>query len=180
MSHKAVFLDRDGVINHEREYLYKKQDFYFIDGVFEACRRFQSQGYLLIVITNQSGIARGMYTEQEFHELTEWMKVQFLQRNIDISAVYYCPHHPNFGCEKYKQVCRCRKPEPGMIIQAQSELDIDLSQSILFGDKASDIEAGRRAGVGFNVLVESGHFLSEDEKQLADAVLPSLQFIPVS
>ena len=94
---KALFLDRDGVINKEKNYLYKIEDFEFIDGVFDTCRYFQDLGYLIIVITNQAGIARGKYTEKDFEILTTWMLKEFEKENITISKVYYCPHHPDIS-----------------------------------------------------------------------------------
>lgn len=149
---KALFLDRDGVINKEKNYLYKIEDFEFIDGVFETCRHFQDLGYLIIIITNQAGIARGKYSKQDFEKLTEWMVEEFKSKNIDIAKVFYCPHHPDFSGE-----CECRKPKPGMILQAKREFNINLKNSILVGDKNSDIEAGIRAGVGSNFLITTGH-----------------------
>lgn len=149
---KALFLDRDGVINKEKNYLYKIEDFEFIDGVFETCKYFQDKGYLIIVITNQAGIARGKYTEKDYQILTDWMMNEFKKQDINIKKVYHCPHHPDFSGE-----CECRKPNPGMILQAQQEFDIDLSQSILVGDKNSDIEAGIKVGIEKNYLVNTGH-----------------------
>lgn len=149
---KALFLDRDGVVNKEKNYLYKIDEFEFINGVFETCRYFQNKGYLIIIITNQSGIARGKYREKDFSILTNWMLGKFAQKNIIISKVYYCPHHPNFTGE-----CECRKPKPGMIIEAKKEFDIDLDKSILVGDKNSDIEAGLNAGIKYNYLIDTGH-----------------------
>lgn len=154
---KALFLDRDGVVNKEKNYLYKIEDFEFIDGVFETCKYFQDNGYLIIIITNQAGIARGKYTEDDYEILTNWMIKEFEKQNIKISKVYHCPHHPDFSGE-----CECRKPNPGMILKAQKEFDIDLSQSILVGDKNSDIEAGIKAGVGMNYLVETGHKIKDN------------------
>ncbi len=154
---KALFLDRDGVVNKEKNYLYKIEDFEFIDEVFETCKYFQEKGYLIIIITNQAGIARGKYTEDDYEILTNWMIKEFEKNNIKISKVYYCPHHPDFSGE-----CECRKPNPGMILQAKKEFDIDLSQSIFVGDKNSDIEAGIKAGVGMNYLVETGHKIDDN------------------
>lgn len=153
---KALFLDRDGVINKEKNYLYKIENFEFIDGVFETCKYFQEKGYLIIIITNQAGIARGKYTEDDYQILTDWMIKEFEKKDIKISKVYHCPHHPDFSGE-----CECRKPNPGMIIQAQKDFDIDLSQSILVGDKNSDIEAGINAGIKMNYLVETGHKIDD-------------------
>jgi len=153
---KALFLDRDGVINAEKNYLYKIADFEFIEGVFSTCKHFQDKGYLLIIITNQAGIARGKYTEKDFDCLNTWMLKQFSDKGILISKVYYCPHHPEFT-----GTCHCRKPNPGMIFQAQKEFNLDLSNSILVGDKESDIQAGLNAKVADNILVRSGHPIDE-------------------
>jgi D-glycero-D-manno-heptose 1,7-bisphosphate phosphatase len=154
---KVLFLDRDGVVNKEKNYLYKIEDFEFIDGVFETCRYFQDLGYLIVVITNQAGIARGKYTEKDFNILTEWMTKEFARNGINISKVYHCPHHPDYSGE-----CECRKPNPGMILQAQKDFDIDFSKSILVGDKNSDIEAGVNAGVGQNYLITTGHKIDKN------------------
>lgn len=139
---KALFLDRDGVINVEKEYLYKKEDFEFIEGIFELCRYYLKQGYLIFVVTNQSGIARGYYTEEDFLSLTEWMMGEFLARGIEISKVYYCPHHPEIT-----GACECRKPKPKMLFDAQREYGIDLKNSLIVGDKQRDVDAGFNAGL---------------------------------
>ena len=149
---KAFFLDRDGVINKEKNYLYKIEDFEFIDGVFETCKYFQEKGFLIIIITNQAGIARGKYTEGDYQILTDWMIKEFEKKNIKISKVYHCPHHPDFS-----ENCECRKPKSGLILLAKKDFDIDLSQSILVGDKNSDIEAGINAGIKMNYLIRTGH-----------------------
>ena len=143
---KAVFLDRDGVVNVEKNYVYKIEDFEFMPGIFDVCKKYQQEGYLLFIITNQAGIARGYYTEEQFRILTDFMIKQFEKQGILIKKVYFCPHHPDFTGE-----CECRKPNPGMILQAAKEFDIDLSESILIGDKESDIEAGERAGIKMNI-----------------------------
>lgn len=155
---KALFLDRDGVINKEKNYLYKIEDFEFIDGVFDTCRYFQDKGYLIIIITNQAGIARGKYTENDYEVLTIWMTNQFERENIKVSKVYHCPHHPDFSGE-----CECRKPNIGMLLEAQTDFNIDMSQSILVGDKNSDIEAGINAGIGQNYLITTGHKIVENK-----------------
>lgn len=142
MKTKALFLDRDGIVNVEKNYVYKIEDFEFMGGIFELCRRFQDRGYIIVIVTNQAGIARGYYTEDDFHKLTEWMRKEFAKENVVITDVMYCPHHPEFTGN-----CECRKPEPGMIVQAAKKYDIDLSISILIGDKISDIKAAEEAGL---------------------------------
>lgn len=139
---KALFLDRDGVINVEIDYLHKKEDFVFIEGILDLCRYFQTKAYLIIVVTNQSGIARNYYTEEDFQALTTWMIEEFAKHDIRISKVYHCPHHP-----KITGACSCRKPEPQMLLQAQSEFNLDMQNSLLVGDKERDIEAGLNAGL---------------------------------
>ncbi len=171
---KAVFLDRDGVINIDHGYLHQPEQFDFIDGVFEACRHLQNLGYLLIVVTNQSGIARGYYTEHQFALLTSWMKQQFAAQGVKIDGVYYCPHHLEKGENPYNIDCDCRKPRPGMFNQAIREYGIDPAQSIMLGDKAADMQAAAAAGVSRKVLVLSGQALSDEDKQQADEVWPSI------
>jgi len=147
---KALFLDRDGVINFDKGYVYKIDDFEFVPGIFKFCRHYMGLGFVIVVITNQAGIARKYYTEQDFHKLDLWMISQFQKHNVDILKTYFCPHHPNFTGK-----CKCRKPEPGMILTAAKELNIDLSRSVLIGNKNSDIEAGIKAGIAKNLLVRS-------------------------
>jgi D-glycero-D-manno-heptose 1,7-bisphosphate phosphatase len=139
---KALFLDRDGVINVDKVHVYLKEDFEFSEGIFKLCRKYLDKGYMILVITNQAGIAKGIYTEEDYIKLTDWMIEQFRDRDIKISKVYHCPHHPEID-----GICNCRKPDPGMILQAVKEFDLDISQCILVGDKESDLEAGRRAGI---------------------------------
>jgi D-glycero-D-manno-heptose 1,7-bisphosphate phosphatase len=139
---KALFLDRDGVINVDKHHVYMIADFEFIGGIFDLCKKYLHQGYLIIVITNQAGIAKGYYNEDDFNILTSWMLNEFKNKGIHISKVYHCPHHPDFTGE-----CGCRKPNPGMILEAKAEFDLDLKECMLIGDKDSDLEAGRRAGI---------------------------------
>jgi D-glycero-D-manno-heptose 1,7-bisphosphate phosphatase len=154
MTNKAVFLDRDGVINVDHGYVYRKEDFEFVDGIFEACRRFQEQGYLLIVVTNQSGIARNMYTEPQFQELTDWMVERFKEQGVIISRVYHCPHHPDFGPEDERD-CDCRKPRAGMLERGVREFHLDPSRCIMIGDKQSDVDAANNAKIGKSFLLSS-------------------------
>lgn len=135
---KAIFLDRDGTINVEKHYVYKTEDFEFLPGVIDGLRQLQNLGYLLFIVTNQSGIGRGYYTEEDFIELTDWMLKLFEDERIHISKVYFCPHLPDAKIEKYRVKCECRKPKLGMYEQAVNEFDIDLTQSFAIGDKIRD------------------------------------------
>lgn len=144
----ALFLDRDGVINIDHAYVYRKQDFEFVDGIFQLVAAAKNAGYLVVIVTNQAGIGRGYYTEADFHELMDWVREQFAMRGGSIDGVYFCPDHPEHGIGKYRRESNFRKPAPGMLLQAAAELGIDLENSILVGDKASDTEAGLAAGVG--------------------------------
>lgn len=135
---KAVFLDRDGTINIEKNYLYKISDFEFLPGVIEALRMLQEAGFLLIIITNQSGIARGYYTEDDYYILNNWMLETLRTQRVEISAVYYCPHHPNAAVEKYRIDCDCRKPKLGMYERAINDFNLDTGASFSIGDKIRD------------------------------------------
>ena len=151
--HKALFLDRDGVINLERHYVHSCDKFQFQDGIFELCRAAQNLRYLLVVVTNQAGIARGYYTEQDFLQLTQWMIDRFAEQQIKIARVYYCPYHPVHGIGGYKRDSPDRKPKPGMLLRAQRDLDLNLSSSVLIGDQASDMQAARAAGIGTKIAL---------------------------
>lgn len=151
---KALFLDRDGIINIDKGYVYRKEDFEFVEGIFDVCRVASDNGYLLIVVTNQAGIGRGFYTEQDFQELSRWMSAEFASRKLPITAIYHCPFHPIGGIGEYKVDSYDRKPNPGMLLRAQQEHDLNLSESILVGDKESDIEAAINASVGCAVLIQ--------------------------
>jgi D-glycero-D-manno-heptose 1,7-bisphosphate phosphatase len=154
---RAAFLDRDGVINLDTHHTFRIEDFQFLPGVFEACRQLQASHYRLIVVTNQAGIAKGKYTEADFHYLNDWMTQQFAAQGVEIDAVYYCPHHPVDGLGLYLQSCTCRKPAPGMILRAARERQLNLAASVLFGDKMSDIEAGWAAGIGRCFLLHAAN-----------------------
>lgn len=155
---KAAFLDRDGVINIDHAYVHKPQDFQFIDGVFEACRKLQAMGYLLIVATNQSGIGRGYYTEKDFADLCDWMRAEFKRKSVDIADIFFCPHHPEKALGAYRLDCNCRKPKPGMLLAAQKKWNIDMKASLMVGDKAADMQAALAAGVAARILVgKDGH-----------------------
>jgi len=149
---KALFLDRDGIINVDHGYVYKIEEFEFMPDIFDLCKLAVEKDYLIVVITNQSGIARGKYTEQNFDILTQWMCEQFTRNNIKITDVFYCPHHPTKGHGKYLKVCDCRKPQPGLIHKAIAKYNIDVEQSIFIGDKLSDMEAAIAAKVKNRIL----------------------------
>lgn len=144
----ALFLDRDGVINVDKNYVYRQEDFCFMDGIFELVTTAKQAGYLVVIVTNQSGIGRGYYTESDFHRLMQWVRDQFVEHGGAIDAIYFCPDHPEFGVGVYKRDSDLRKPLPGMFLKAAKEHHIDLAQSILVGDSLSDIQAGLAAGVG--------------------------------
>tara|TARA_R110001583_G_C5666121_1_gene410185 strand:+ start:7602 stop:8159 length:558 start_codon:yes stop_codon:yes gene_type:complete len=171
---RAIFLDRDGVINVDNGYVSIVDDFEFIEGVIEALQALKKKNYLLVLITNQSGIARGYFSEEQFHTLTEWMDWSLADRGVDLDGIYYCPHHAEHGIGEYKIDCDCRKPKPGMINDAVKELGIDLSQSILVGDKVSDLQAGIAAGVKHNYLVRTGKEITEQGEKLATAIFDDL------
>ena len=170
----AVFLDRDGVINQDNGYVSEVDDFKFIEGVIEACVELQKKGYLLVVITNQSGIARGYFTEKQFNTLTEWMDWSMADRGVDLDGIYYCPHHSEEGQGEFKVDCECRKPKPGMLLNAIEDLNIDIANSILVGDKVSDLQAGIAVGVKSNYLVRTGKEITAEGEQLAAAVFDDL------
>lgn len=158
----ALFLDRDGVINIDHAYVFLKENFDFVDGIFELCRRAKECGFLICVVTNQAGIGRGYYTEADFLRLTDWMCEVFRNEGAVIDKVYFCPTHPEHGIGDYKVDSLFRKPEPGMILQAARDLDIELAKSILVGDKYSDIQAGLAAGVGCNLLYSPSQLISSN------------------
>jgi len=154
MGKKVVFIDRDGVINKEVGYLHKIKDFEFIDGVFDTCLHFQKLGYSLIIITNQSGIARGYYSKDDFHLVNNWMIDQFENQGVSILDVFFCPHGPESTCD-------CRKPKPGMFNQANDKYNIDMENSWMIGDKEADVQAANAAGIKNTILVKSGHEIDE-------------------
>ena len=137
---KALFLDRDGVINIDYGHVYKIEDFKLTDYIFDICKKYQSEGYLLLVITNQAGSAKGLYKEEDAIKLNNYMINEFKKNGINIEKVYYCPHKPEDNCD-------CRKPKPGLFLQAIKDYNIDPSKSVAIGDKISDLEAAHSAGI---------------------------------
>lgn len=140
LKRRVVFLDRDGTINCDKGYVFHKKDFEFLEGSIDGMRKFKEAGYDLIVLSNQSGIARGYYTEEEYLSLEEWFVRELSKKGIDLKAVYYCPHLPNAIMPQYRISCNCRKPKLGMFERAIKEHHIDLSGSIAIGDKMRDLE----------------------------------------
>lgn len=144
---RALFLDRDGVINHEIGYLHRIEDVRWIDGIFPLVRTAIELGYKVVVVTNQAGIARGFYTPEQFHTLMDWMRAEFRARAADLHGVYFCAHHPEGALAEYRGEHPDRKPAPGMLLRAATDLHLDLAQSILVGDRCSDMAAAQAAGL---------------------------------
>lgn len=174
MSRKAAFIDRDGVLNEERAFVHRIEDFAFLPGAIEALRALKAAGYLLVIITNQSGIARGLYSEANYLELTAHMRERLQAAGATPDAVEYCPHLADAPIKRYRIDCDCRKPKPGMLKRAIEALDIDATASFLVGDRLSDIEAGRAAGVGRCFLARTGYPLPDEALARADAVYDDL------
>ena len=173
--HRAVFLDRDGVINVDHGYVHKVEDFRFVPGSDDAMRRLQAAGWRLVVVTNQSGLARGLYSKADYDRFTAHLQGQLAAIGVTVDAVLHCPHLPDATVAAYRLQCDCRKPAPGMLLRAARDLGLDLTASVMVGDRLSDIEAGRAAGVGHNVLVRSGSAPEPGgAERAADAVYDSL------
>ena len=175
MALKTIFLDRDGVINKEINYLYKIEDFEFIEGVFESCLFFQDLDYQIIIISNQSGVARGLFSETDYHILTKWMIKQFKVKGVSILDTFYCPHLPESSCN-------CRKPKPGMFLKAIEKHNIDPKISWMIGDKETDIEAANLAGIKNTILVRSGHSIDEAKSNanfIIDSIKNSINLIKI-
>jgi D-glycero-D-manno-heptose 1,7-bisphosphate phosphatase len=147
MSGRALFLDRDGVVNEEMGYLHRADEVRFVDGIFSLCRTAARLGYRLIVVTNQAGIARGYYSELDFEALMEFMRGELRTEGVELDAVYYCPFHPEHGVGKYRQEHEDRKPGTGMLRRGAQEFEVELSESVLVGDRCSDVGAANAAGL---------------------------------
>lgn len=167
----ALFLDRDGIVNVDHGYVHRIEDFGFVPGIFELTRAAHVAGRRLVIVTNQSGIARGRYGEAEYQRLTAWMQARFIEAGAPLAGVWHCPHLPG-AAAPYGIDCDCRKPAPGLIFAARDALGLDLARSILIGDKARDIESARRAGVGRAWLVSGER--AEIDAAMADGVWPSV------
>lgn len=165
---RAIFFDRDGVLNEEVGYLYEVEKFIWIDGAREAIKFCNDNDLLTVVVTNQSGIARGLYTAREVDKIHAFMQRSLAEVGAHIDAFYYCPHHPEGIVDEFRVVCDCRKPKPGMILKACVELGIDPAQSILFGDSKRDIDAAQAAGLRAGIFFTS-------ENNLCDVVKLSVK-----
>lgn len=163
---KAVFLDRDGTINVDKAYLYQIEDFEYMPDVIEGLKKLQTAGYLLIIVTNQSGIARGFYTREDYKRLDRWMKGDLAKNGVYITASYYCPHHPQAVIVRYRTECDCRKPCTGMFIKAAADWDIDLSASYAIGDKPRDVAICRNTACR-GILIEAD---SRDKRDLQNVM----------
>lgn len=146
---KAIFLDRDGVINNPKNnyYVWLKKDFIFNEHIFKIIKKYQNSGYILIIISNQSGIAKGFYKKQDTNKLHDYMNQEFRKRGIIVSEIYYCPHHPEFS------KCLCRKPDSLLLEKAISRFDIDVQKSFFIGDSERDISAAEKVGIK-GILIE--------------------------
>ena len=171
---KAAFIDRDGVINEERNYVHRIEDFVLLPGVAQGLALLRDAGFRLIVVTNQAGLARGYYDQGVMDRLHDHLREQLALQGVALDAIYFCPHHPSGSVKELAFECDCRKPAPGMLLQAAKDFDIDMSASVLIGDKLSDVQAGKRAGVGRVVIVESGHKVEDAAPLQADDVAADL------
>lgn len=167
---RVIFLDRDGTLNEEVNYLHRKEDLKILAGVPEAIRMFKEHGYKIVVVTNQAGVARGYYTEAEVEALHRYMNQLLKVRGAEIDCFFYCPHHPEHGIGAYKKNCHCRKPATGMFEMAEQYFDVDKAESWMIGDKLIDVEAGNNYGVrtalvgtGYGADVHAG-LMTEREK----------------
>jgi D-glycero-D-manno-heptose 1,7-bisphosphate phosphatase len=171
---KALFLDRDGVINEDKKYVHRIEDFVLLPGVMDAVRLAKERGYTIVVVTNQSGVARGYYGLEDVDVLHSHVRRMFDQAGAAIDAIYVCPHHPDGKVAEFAFSCSCRKPNPGMILNAARDLEIELKKSILVGDNGSDIQAGVAAGVGRTCLITTSHSGGYVGDVVADAKCRSL------
>lgn len=152
----AIFLDRDGTINDEVGYLDSADKLRIIPAAFEAVRLINASSMKAVVITNQAGVAKGLFTEEFVREINGQIQSAFLAQGALINRFYFCPHHPTEGIDPYRLICDCRKPEPGLLLQAAVDLNIDLARSYVIGDRLRDIETAHRAGAK-GVLVMTGY-----------------------
>lgn len=172
---KVVFLDRDGTINQEVSYLYRPRDLVLLPGAAEGIALLRREGFRLAVVTNQAGIARGYYTEEQMHRLHEYLNDQLKKQEAQIDFFYYCPHHPVHGIGEFKKKCRCRKPGIGMFQMAEKDLDVDKAHSYMIGDKRIDVQAGHNYGIP-GILVSTGYGAQERAENMERGEEPFYDF----
>tara|TARA_B100000242_G_C43033122_1_gene481499 strand:+ start:569 stop:1129 length:561 start_codon:yes stop_codon:yes gene_type:complete len=178
VSNKAAFFDRDGVINEDHGFVSSWKDFEYKKNIKKYLRIIQDNGYLIFIVTNQSGIARGLYTESKFLSLTSSIEKDLKRSNIFIKETFYCPHHPQGSIKKYSKSCNCRKPKPGMILEAKEKYNLNLKDSVLFGDKFSDYEAAKSAGIGSIFIMNSKYTSDQPNKiKLYDCLKHPLEIL---
>jgi len=153
---RAIFLDRDGVINKDKGHVYKIKDFEFEKNALKGLQLINSKKYLIFVISNQAGIAKGYYTKDDFKKFDQWLKKNLMKKGIKITKTYYCPHHPEGKTLRYRKKCFCRKPEIGLLLKAKEEFNINLNKSYLIGDTTGDILCGGKAGCK-TILIKTGY-----------------------
>ncbi len=168
-SRRAVFLDRDGVLNENRGYVHRPEDFHWLPGAIHALHALKHAGWRLVVVTNQSGIARGLFGPAEYDNLTSWMHADLAAHHVALDGVYHCPHLPDAALAAWCRHCDCRKPAPGMLRRAARDLRLDLAACVMIGDKPSDIAAGRAAGVAACIRVAAAHELGAHDSTEAAA-----------
>ena len=166
MKKKILFLDRDGVINEDKGYVFREKDFSILPNVIEGLTEFKKKGFYFIIITNQSGIARGYYKIENFNVFMNKIITTLKQFNIQIMDYYFCPHHPTGKIKSLAIDCSCRKPKPGMILKAMQDYNVDINLSVLVGDNISDIEAGISAGITKNIIIGSSKKYKNINKSL--------------
>ncbi len=182
---KAVFLDRDGVVNEDRGYTYKIEDFALIPNTVRGLKLLQKAGFKTIIITNQSGIARGIYPLVAMQSFNKHLQRELMKRGVKIDAIYFCPHFPEAKIKKYRKVCNCRKPRPGMVLQAQKDFNLNLKKSFIIGDQTSDIALGKKLKIPtFLVLTgqkgKDGKFKVKPDYQAKNLFLAAKKIIKLS
>ena len=173
MKKKAIFLDRDGTLIEEKNYLFKPEDVTFEKDVIPALQKLQEAGFLLFIITNQAGIGRGYFTEADFHAVQKHILNELSKHNITITQTYFCPHHPEAGIGHYLKNCEDRKPNPGMINRALAQHQLSAKDCFMIGDMPTDIQAGKNAGCK-TILVQTGHAKNQTFPTPPDYIAPTL------